>query len=54
MLEKTSKILNSRCKNLLYFLKKYVFCDKVQGMEVSPVCRWAVTGDTHWISILWE
>lgn len=40
--------------SLFLKVRKYIFGGKVQGVEVSRVCRWAVTGDTHWVFVPWE
>lgn len=37
--------------SLFLKVKKYMFGRKVQGVEVSQVCRWAVAGDTPWVCI---
>lgn len=54
---KHPKILKSKGKNLLNFLKKCMFCDKVQGMKVSQVCRLLLgtptVGRTSLIPLQW-
>lgn len=40
--------------SLFLKVKKHVFGGKVQGVELSQVCGWAVTGDTHGVWIHWE
>lgn len=41
--------------SLFLRVKKYMFGGKMQGVEVSQVCRWAVTGGVaHWVCTPWE
>lgn len=41
--------------SLFLKVKKHMLGGKVQGVEVSQVCREAVVGVTHWVVVIpWE